>query len=142
MKPGPGSAKVLDAWAVLAWIYGEEPAVAEVTVLLERAAAGAITLSMSMVNIGEVYYRLAKRSGRERATAFWEDFQTTPVRILPVPNSLILEAAHWKSRYPISYADAFAVATAIREQAVLVSGDPDFRALADAGDVQLEWIGR
>ena len=142
MRPGPGTAKVLDAWAVLAWIYGEPPAVAVVPVLLEQAAAGALTLSMSMVNIGEVYYQLARRSGREQAAAFWEDFQTTPVRILPVPNSLILEAAQWKSKYPISYADAFAVATAIREQSVLVSGDPDFRALAEAGELQLEWIGR
>ena len=141
MKPEPGGGKVLDAWAVLAWIFGEEPAGAAVQSLLDEAATGAATLSMNMVNVGEVYYRLARREGPARAAQFWEDFQTTPIRIVPALNSLILEAAEWKSRYRISYADAFALATAVRDHATLVTGDPDFQTLAGAGVVQLEWIG-
>ena len=141
MRLGPGNRKVLDAWAVMAWISGEQPARAKMQALLEEAERGQVDLSMSMVNAGEVYYRLARQRGRDCAQSFWDDFQTGPTRIVDAPNWLILEAAQWKSRYPISYADAFAVATARREQAALVSGDPDFQALAASGIVELEWIG-
>ena len=81
------------------------------------------------------------RLSYEYALTFWEDFQTAPVRILDAPNSLILEAAEWKSRHRISYADAFALATAAREQAPLVSGDPEFQTFLHGGPIQIEWIG-
>jgi len=45
-----------------------------------------------------------------------------------------------KACHSISYADAFAVATAIREQAPLVTGDPEIQALAARGIVELEWV--
>jgi len=38
-------------------------------------------------------------------------------------------------------ADAFAAATARREQATLVTGDPDFRLLLETGLLPVEWIG-
>ena len=133
--------KVLDSWAVMAWLNDEEPAASHFEALLDDATLGRTALAMSMVNVGEVYHLVAKRYGQRQATSFWEEFQTTPIRILPAPNALILEAARWKSQYPISYADAFALASVLVEQAVLVTGDPDFRALSEAGVVQLEWIG-
>jgi predicted nucleic acid-binding protein len=72
---------------------------------------------------------------------FWEDFQTGPVRVVEATNWLILEAADWKSRHPISYADAFAVATARQERATLVTADPDLETIARSGAVDLDWIG-
>jgi predicted nucleic acid-binding protein len=36
-----------------------------------------------------------------------------------------LEAAEIKAQYPIAYADAFIVATALREEARIITGDPD-----------------
>ena len=142
MKPESADARVLDSWAVMAWLNGEQPAKGRFVALLTEAAQGSVSLAMSMVNVGEVYYLLAKDKGQRFAVTFWEDFQTTPVRIVGAPNDLILEAAQWKSRHPISYADAFALATAVREQAVLVTGDPEFQPLAERGLVRLEWIGR
>ena len=141
MKPEPESRKVLDAWAVMAWVSGEQPARRRVQALMDSAETRQIDVCMSMVNAGEVYYRLARQHGQQYARSFWDDFQTGPTRIVDAPNWLILEAAQWKSQYPISYADAFAVATARRERASLVTGDPDFKPLAEAGVVELEWIG-
>lgn len=51
----------------------------------------------------------------------------------------VLEAAPIKARHAIAYADAFAVATARRLDAVLVTGDPEFAAVS--GLVEIEWIG-
>ena len=139
---GPASCKVLDSWAVMAWIRDEQPAGGKVRSLLELGEARQVELLMNMINVGEVYYLLAKRQGRQWAAEALERFHTTPVRIVGASNDLIQEAAEIKGRHPISYADAFAVATAIRHRATLVTGDPDLRPLADAGVVNLEWIGR
>jgi predicted nucleic acid-binding protein len=38
----------------------------------------------------------------------------------------------------VSYADAFAAATARRLDAVLVTGDPEFRSLS--GSVKIHWL--
>ena len=141
MKPEPGNRRVLGAWAVMAWVSGEQPARSRVQALMDGAESRQIDLSMSMVNAGEVYYRLARQRGQQYARSFWDDFQTGPTRIVEAPNWLILEAAQWKSQHPISYADAFAIATARWERAALVTGDPDFKPLAEAGVVELEWIG-
>lgn len=134
--------KILDAWALMAWLRAEDPARLKVRGLLDTASRGEVELVMNMVNVGEVYYLVAKERDRPQAEIFLADFQTMPVQIVGAPNDLILEAARWKSRYPISYADAFALATAIRRRGALVTGDPDFKPIRDAGIVELDWIGR
>jgi predicted nucleic acid-binding protein len=50
-----------------------------------------------------------------------------------VSNALpdVLEAARIKARYAIAYADCFAVATALREGAPIVTGDPQFKKVED-----------
>ena len=142
MSSGHGKAKVLDAWALLAWLQNERPAAEAVQKLLDEADAGRLELSISMINVGEVYYQLAKRRGEPAGHAFLNDLKRMPIQTVAVPKRLIIEAAQIKGRYALSYADAFAVATAIRAQAPIVSGDPELKALAAAGVVQLEWIGR
>jgi predicted nucleic acid-binding protein len=53
-----------------------------------------------------------------------------------------MAAATLKARYPISYADGFAAATAMLRQAPLVTGDPELRAMAKKEKVlRLEWLG-
>lgn len=133
--------KVLDAWAVLAWLQDERPAADKVQDMLDKAAAGNLQLRMSIINVGEVYYRLAKARGEDEARAFLRDLRGMPVKTLAAPNRLVLEAAQLKARYPISYADAFALATAIRERGPVVTGDPELKQFASSGIVEIEWIG-
>ena len=50
-------------------------------------------------------------------------------------------AATFKARYPISYADGFAVATAVVRGEPLVTGDSELREMASTEKVlKLEWI--
>ena len=132
--------KVLDAWAILAWLQNEKPAANRMQAILDDAEAGAVDLAMNMINVGEVYYRLAKVRDEETAKTFLSDLRKMPIGIVATPNSLILAAAQWKARHPISYADAFAVATAVREEAPLVTGDRELEALRDQGVVEIEWL--
>ncbi len=43
-----------------------------------------------------------------------------------------------KAKFPISYADSFAAALAQKHECPVVTGDPEFRAIAD---LAIDWIG-
>jgi predicted nucleic acid-binding protein len=107
--------------------------------LLDEADAGSIKLFMSMINVGEVFYILAKRRSRFQGEAFLEKvLPGMPLEIVVPDRALILEAAQWKANCRISYADGFALATAARLNTGVVTGDPEMREL----DAKLiEWVG-
>jgi ribonuclease VapC len=127
---------------MLGWLQGEEPARAKVRELLEQASRGEAKVSISLINVGEVFYLIAKRHGAAPAERFLADLATMPIQALLPDRRLILGAARLKSRYPISYADAFAVETAREQNAILVTGDPELRQLAKHEPIELLWVGR
>ena len=100
--------------------------------LLRRAVRGNIRLLMNVVNLGEVYYRLVQTAGQQRAGERLQRFRRLPIEVLPAREALALSAARIKAAHPISYADAFAVATAKTEGARLATGDPEILALPRA----------
>jgi predicted nucleic acid-binding protein len=133
---------ILDAWALLAWLGGEEPAAGEVQALLDSAAQGAVELSMSLVNFGEVYYGVARKEGLPRAREIRRLLRQAPIRFAAVDDELVWEAAELKAAHLISYAAAFAAALSIRLDAPLVTGDPDFDALRNAGRIAVKRLSR
>ena len=136
------TANVLDAWAIIAWLQGEEPARAKVRGILERAARGEIRVSVSLINVGEVFYLIAKRHGAASAERFLADIAIMPIQSLLPDRKLILGAARLKSRFPISYADAFAVETARAQDATLVTGDPELWQLSKQEPIDVLWLGK
>jgi ribonuclease VapC len=141
-ESAPPESYVLDAWAVLAWQGGEEPAAAAVAELLDRAADGSVQLSMSIVNLGDVYYRVAKAAGLDEADRVRADFESAPVHVESATDEDVWAAAGLKARHVVSYADAFAAALAVRLGAEVVTGDPDFKSLERAGTVGVRWLLR
>ena len=110
---------VLDAWAVLALLDGSEPAAAEVDQLLEQERP-----AVSWISLGEVFYILHRRHGERAAARTVRDLRASVEALVPSPD-LVLAAGRVKSAFPLSYADAFAAATAIDRSAVLWTGDPE-----------------
>ena len=47
---------ILDAWAIMAWLKGQQPAAERVRLLLDEADRRERKLVMNIVNIGEVFY--------------------------------------------------------------------------------------
>ncbi len=94
---------------------------------------------MNEINGGEVYYIIAKERSHEAANYFLHDILgALPIKLLSNTFAQVIDAAKIKSRYPISYADAFAISTAIREDAILVTGDPEFKRVKKI--VRIEWL--
>ena len=128
---------VLDSFALLAYL-AREPGFETVRALLRNAETTNRPAIMNEINVGEVYYRTTKARSPAQADACLRILETLPIQVLGNTFPQVLEAARLKAQYPIAYADAFALATAIRERAVLVTGDPEFRAIGDL--VEVRWI--
>jgi predicted nucleic acid-binding protein len=128
---------ILDSSALLAWIQDEEGAQVVENLLL-GAHQGREQLILNIINLGEVYYRLIRLENINFAQDMLEKLKLLPVRIYSCDNDLVLEASEIKAKFPIAYADAFIVATAQRERARIVTGDPDFRKVEHL--VSIEWL--
>jgi ribonuclease VapC len=61
-----------------------------------------------------------------------------PIKIVSVSDGAVMEAAEIKGKYPISYADAFAVATALQTGATLVTGDPQYKVVSKM--IKILWV--
>ena len=131
---------LLDAWPILEWLKGRQPAGSAVRKLIEAAVNGQLTLSMSRMNYGEVLYSIKKSFPENRAVSAKDAFLEIPIRLHSVDDQLIDEAVDLKGVYSMSYADAFAVALALRLDLPLVTGDPELFSLKAIG-LKLHWVG-
>ena len=61
------------------------------------------------------------------------------LEITEADKKLTLEAARLKARYPIAYADCFALALAKLKKAELITGDPEFKKAAKE-KVEIQWL--
>ncbi len=128
---------VLDSFAVLAF-YRAERGGSAVRDLLRQARHGEADLAMSVINLGEVFYRTIREHGIQLAQEMLADFEEYPVAVVDVDQELALAAANLKGLYRMSYADCIAAALALRLDAAVVTGDPDFRQVEDR--VAIEWL--
>lgn len=117
---------ILDSYALLAY-FQAEPAGAKVRNILKEAAAGASKAFLSVISLGEIYYIVARKRGEAEAGAITEAISRLPVGLVDVTRERVLAAARVKAKHPVSYADAFVVATAIEFTATIVTGDPEFK---------------
>ena len=133
---------VLDAWAIMVWLKDQQPAAEAMRLLLEAADRREVRLAMNIVNLGEVLYLSAKARDIDYGRRVLETLQPRVITV-SAHDELVMLAATLKARHAISYADAFAVATALLQEAPLVTGDPEIKALVPKEQtLQLEWIGR
>jgi ribonuclease VapC len=132
---------VLDSFALLAYLEGEA-GMPRVRSILEGAEARRHAVYVSLINLGEALYITERERGLAAARRALGAVDQLPVDVVEVSRATVLEAAHIKARFRIAYADAFAVVAARQHRAIVMTGDPEFRPLADAGLVAVEWLPR
>jgi predicted nucleic acid-binding protein len=139
---GEEETRVLDSWIVLAWLKRQQPGAGIMRDLWRRAYAGRVRLVLHCVNLGEIFYLTAKLKDLDAAEMLLQRVQGMPVDVMSVSDSMVFAAARLKTLHRISYANAFAVVTAIQIGAQLVTGDPEIRDLGTQGRLKLHWAGR
>ncbi len=132
---------VLDAWAVMAWLKGQQPAATRMQLVLEAADKTERKLAINIVNLGEIFYLSVKAKSSAYGCRVLAALRPR-VTVVSASDELVMFAATLKARHAISYADAFAAATAISRESPLLTGDRELRAMARAEKtLKLEWIG-
>lgn len=129
--------KVLDSYALMAF-FEDEPGADFVRGLIHKAVEGDVNLLMTVVNLGEVWYAIARSASAETADQYIHEIKGMGIEIVEADWNLTRQAAIFKANGNISYADCFAAALAKLKKAELVTGDKEFKSLE--GEVKVAWV--
>ena len=128
---------VFDSYAILAFLE-DETAAGEVEKILREVENGRARGFLSIINWGEIYYITLREQGQNIAENVIELLDNYPLRLIESDRSLTLAAARFKGKYRIAYADCFAAALTVQHNAILLTGDPEFKALEN--EIKIAWL--
>lgn len=128
---------VLDSWAVMAYLE-DEPSAERVADIIADAIEEGTPLEMTVMNLGEVWYIIAREASEAEAQRSVVELRQLGIDIVDADWSLTREAAGFKSKHKMSYADCFAAALAKQRKAHLVTGDPEFAQVEQ--EIQVIWL--
>lgn len=131
------SRKVLDSYSLLAY-FGREPGYEKMIEHLEKTTESARHLLLSVINWGEVFYIVYRECGPSRAQEVAGIIETLPIEIIPVDLELTRQAAVFKAKHKMSYADCFAAALAKLKKAELITGDKEFGQVEQ--EIKINWL--
>jgi len=132
--------RCLDSFALLAYL-NKEKGFEKVRDAISAAQNSGEFVLMNEINVGEVYYILSRKRGPETADYFLENILAAlPIKTVSNFFPDVINAAKIKAEYPLSYADCFAAQTAQHNHALLMTGDPEFKKIAQLVDI--EWLDK
>jgi ribonuclease VapC len=129
-------AYALDTWAVIAYL-GDGPSASQIADLSASAHEESIPILMTVVNVGEVWYIIAREVSEEEANNSIKELHDLRIQFVDVDWELTREAARFRSHHKMSYADCCAAALAKNRNAELVTGDKEFKTLQD--EIKISW---
>jgi len=118
-------------------LFQQEQGYRKVARLLEEDRKSETQPLIQIINFGEIIYRAKKDFGQDAKLRVIRTVIQLGLRIISASDDLY-EAAELKGSYAISYADAFLLATALREDAVIVTGDPEFEKVESL--CHIDWV--
>lgn len=136
----PEEIYILDSFAIIAYLKDEKGA-DKVEAILNKGIKGHAEIYIHMINLGEIFYVIFREAGEIQADAVYGKVKRYPVKFVEdLSEDFLLTAARIKGRYPIAYADVFAVATAVQKGGCLVTGDPELKEIEKNGEVKILWL--
>jgi ribonuclease VapC len=128
---------IFDSHALLKF-FQKEKDYEKVIHLLEEIKRSGVTKYINAINLGEIIYATKREFGDQKKLEVLANIERLNFTVLPIPHNLIFQAAEHKAQYNISYADCFALASAIEHKAILVTGDPEFKKVEHL--VEIMWV--
>jgi PIN domain nuclease of toxin-antitoxin system len=98
---------VIDSYAMMAY-FEDEPGADKVAGILNDLAQMKSKGYMSIINWGEIYYNTFRVQGEAVAESILEQVRRYPIELVDADRTLTYEAARFKGKYKIAYADCFA----------------------------------
>ncbi|NVM57047.1 MAG: type II toxin-antitoxin system VapC family toxin [Desulfobacterales bacterium] len=128
---------MFDSFALLK-LFQKEQGYEKVLSLLEYVEKKKLVKYLNAINLGEIIYTTKRAFGDQKKVEALANVERLKFTILPVTNALIFEAAEYKAEYSISYADCFTVASALQHDAIVVTGDPEFKKVEHL--LEIDWV--
>jgi predicted nucleic acid-binding protein len=128
---------ILDSWALIAFLE-DEPSAVKIEQVLSDAIASYTRLLMTCINLGEVWYSIARAYTENTADAAIQRVLSMGIESIDVDWEISYQAAKFKAKHSIAYADCFAAALAYIEKTSLITGDPEFKQLED--QIFIQWV--
>jgi len=128
---------LFDSHALLK-LFQKEKGYEHVMRLLETIDKAGAAKFISVINLGEIIYATKREFGDQKKLEVLAAIERLNLTILPASNELVFQAAEYKAQYSISYADCFALASAVEHAAEVVTGDPEFKKVEHL--VRVVWI--
>ena len=132
---------IFDSFALIAH-FRKESGSEQISNLLSEIAIGEKEGFISVINIGEIYYMLYRKAGEEIAEKSLRIIKTLPLKIVDADFTATYQASRLKSKFRISFADAFAASLTMEKRGTLVTGDPEFKNLQKVKDFKVHFINR
>jgi predicted nucleic acid-binding protein len=129
--------RVLDSWAMMAF-FENEPAAEQVERIIVEAHETGTALMMSVINVGELWYNIARAHSPADADKIINELRTLKIEFVDATWELTKQAAMFKTKGKIAYADCFAAALAKDRKAELVTGDNELKQVE--GEVKILWV--
>ena len=129
--------KVLDSYALMAF-FEDEPGADLVRDLILKAEENRRKSLISVVNLGEVWYSIARTNSSEVADQYIGEIEGMAIEVVDADWQLTRQAATFKVNGNISFADCFAAALAKQKKAELITGDKEFKNLED--EIKISWL--
>jgi predicted nucleic acid-binding protein len=128
---------VLDSWAIISYLE-DEPTAEKVADIIADAHEQGVSLLMTVVNAGEVWYIVAREASVADADASIKQLHDLGIEFVDANWDLAKDAGYFKSRNKMSFADCFAAALARQRKAHLATGDPEFKQIEQ--EVTVHWL--
>jgi predicted nucleic acid-binding protein len=132
-----GDRMLLDTSGFLAFLWAEAGGkrVREAVLLARKGVAD---LALSEMSLAEAFSVVGRKRGQTATDQTLRLVRSLPLRLVPCPLDLLLDAARLRIRHGLHFADCVVAATALRENRTVWTCDPDFRELA--GEVRVVFL--
>jgi predicted nucleic acid-binding protein len=117
---------VIDSYALLAYLKKE----GNYSRIKELFKSDTLQVLINEIEIGRTFYIIAQERGMEKAEYFLNTIvPTLPVKKVENTFDDCMAAARVKAHEQLSYLSSLTVITAMKESALLVSGNPEYKVV-------------
>lgn len=112
--------------------FAQEEDWEKVKEILSRIETGQLEAGISVVTLTEIHYKYLQEQRPDLAKTRTEQLKyALYLKKLEITQDIAIKAGQFKGKHHISIADAFIAASALSEDATVISDDPDFQKIPD-----------
>lgn len=128
---------ILDSNALVAY-FQKEKNWQKVQTILAMGLTGQVKILMSSINFGEYLYAIHSKVSEKEYKNNIKRFEALEINLINPDVEQVHQAVEFKNRGGIAYCDCFVLALAKKHEAVIVTGDQEFKKFEK--EFRIDWL--